>query len=380
MHLRVLGGVVQHVVELDLVDLGDGADVARQRLVHLDLCLSAQQEQVPGLDRLASFADIELAARGQASLMHAEHREAPYVGVDLDLEDVGEGVLLRIGLGPELARFPVRRGLDIDRRVSLQRVGKQLHDDVHQLGDARSGLRRGEHHRDEMPLAQRPLERRVQLLGRHLALLEVGLHQLLVDLDHLVDQLAVRLVHGREVGFARRSEEAVGDLAVVAGGQVERQAFLAERLLDALEQVLQVDVVGVDLVDDEQPVQAALRRPLHEASGHHLDAVLRVDDDGGGFHRGEGRQRLAEKIGVAGGVEQVDAGGFAVGLGVEARDGELQGVLQLLLERGVIAHSGAALDAAGRGDRPRSCEQRLGQRGLPRSGLADERNGPDSFD
>src|SRR5436189_39764 len=74
VQLRVLGGVVQHVVELDLVDLGDGADVARQRLVHLDLCLSAQQEQVPGLDRLASFADIELAARGQASLMHAEHR------------------------------------------------------------------------------------------------------------------------------------------------------------------------------------------------------------------------------------------------------------------------------------------------------------------
>src|SRR5439155_1172448 len=79
VHLRVLGGVVQHVVELDLVDLGDGADVARQRLVHLELCLSAQQEQVPGLDRLASFADIELAPGGQAPLMHAEHREAPDV-------------------------------------------------------------------------------------------------------------------------------------------------------------------------------------------------------------------------------------------------------------------------------------------------------------
>ena len=37
VHVRVLGRVVQDVVELDLVDLGDGADVARDRLVHLDL-------------------------------------------------------------------------------------------------------------------------------------------------------------------------------------------------------------------------------------------------------------------------------------------------------------------------------------------------------
>jgi len=40
--------------------------------------------------------------------MHAKHREAPDVRVDFDLEDVGEGVLLRIGLRPELAGFLVR--------------------------------------------------------------------------------------------------------------------------------------------------------------------------------------------------------------------------------------------------------------------------------
>jgi hypothetical protein len=32
--------------------LGDGADVARDRLAHLDLRLAAQQVEVAGLDRL----------------------------------------------------------------------------------------------------------------------------------------------------------------------------------------------------------------------------------------------------------------------------------------------------------------------------------------
>jgi hypothetical protein len=48
----------------------------------------------------------------------------------------------------------------------------------------------------------------------------------------------------------------------------------------------------------------------------------------GSLDRGERRQGVAQEIGVARGVEQVDAGVF----GLEARDRELQGVLQLLLK------------------------------------------------
>ena len=111
----------------------------------------------------------------------------------------------------------------------------------------------------------------------------------------------------REIGLARGREEAVRHLRAVARRQVERQALLAEGLLDALEQILQIDVVGVDLVDDDQAAEAALRRPVHEAPGHHLDAVLRVDDDRRGLDGGERRQRLAEEIRVARRVEQVDS-------------------------------------------------------------------------
>ena len=212
--------------------------------------------------------------------------------------------------------------------------------------------------------------------GRDLALLQVLLHQLLVDLDHLVDELAVRFLHRGEIGLARRREEAVRDPGAPARGQVERQAFLAERFLDAPEQVLEVHVVGVDLVDDDQPVEAALRRRLHEAPGHHLDAVLRVDHDGGGLDRRQRGQGVTQEVGVPRRVEQMD---FRV-LAVEAAHGQLQRVLQLLLERGVIADGSAALDAARSGNRPRLGEQRLGQRGLARPRLSDERDRPDSFD
>ena len=62
-----------------------------------------------------------------------------------------------------------------------------------------------------MAFAQRLLERRVQLRGLDLALLEVERHQLLVDLDHLVDQRAMRRLDRREIGVARGIEEAVDD-------------------------------------------------------------------------------------------------------------------------------------------------------------------------
>ena len=128
VHVRIGRRVVQDVVELDHVDLGDGADVARDRLAHLDLRLAAQQVQVPGLDRLPRLADVELRAGGQAALVHAEHRDAADVGVDLDLEDVCQHVLARIGDRQQLGRLAADGGAVVGGRVALGRVGEQLLD------------------------------------------------------------------------------------------------------------------------------------------------------------------------------------------------------------------------------------------------------------
>src|SRR5258707_3424503 len=55
-------------------------------------------------------------------------------------------------------------------------------------------------------------------------------------------------------------------------------------------------------------------------------------------------------------------------------------MLQLLLERGVVAHGSAALALAGKGIRSRRREQRLGQAGLAAPRLPDERYRPNAFD
>ena len=52
--------VVQHAVELDLVDLGDGADVAGQQRGHLDVVLALQPVQVGDLERAFGRPDEEL--------------------------------------------------------------------------------------------------------------------------------------------------------------------------------------------------------------------------------------------------------------------------------------------------------------------------------
>ena len=62
MDVVVLGGVVQHRVEVHLVDLRDGADVARHRRSRTSTCsLPCSMKQVADLEGLAAVADVELA-------------------------------------------------------------------------------------------------------------------------------------------------------------------------------------------------------------------------------------------------------------------------------------------------------------------------------
>ena len=88
----VLGGVVEDGVEADLVDLGDGDDVARQRLRDLDVVLALEHEEVGDLERLPAVADVEQALLRDRALVDAEHAEPADEGIDRHLEDVGEHV------------------------------------------------------------------------------------------------------------------------------------------------------------------------------------------------------------------------------------------------------------------------------------------------
>ena len=372
VNLVLVVRVVQHAVERDLVDLRHRGEIAGHRAVDLDVLAALQHEQMADLEALASLADVELRLLRHRALVHAEDAQLADERVHHDLEHVCEHVLLRIGHAAKFGGV-VTFALDEQRRVALGRIGRELDEHVEQFGHARAGARGDEAHRHEVPVAQRLLERRVQLLRRDLALLEVFRHQLFVDLDHLVDERLVRRRHRREIALARRIEEAVDHPLAAVGRQVDRQALLAERLLDLREHVGEIDVLGVDAVHDDQPAQAPLARPLHHPRRDHLHARARVDDHRGRLDRVERADRLADEIGKARRVDQVDA--RPLRLEVEQR--RAQRVLVLLLQRVEVADRRAALDAAARRHRAGLDQQRFGQRRFARRTVADERDGAD---
>ena len=93
-------------------------------------------------------------------------------------------------------------------------------------------------------------------------------------------------------------EEAVDDSRAAGRRQVERQAFLAERVAwICASSAGQVDVLGVDLVDDDHAVAAGA------AAAYSImrDAIISMPvgaliDDRRRLDRLERRQRLAEEV------------------------------------------------------------------------------------
>ena len=209
-------------------------------------------------------------------------------------------------------------------------------DHVEQLGHTGAAMRRDEADRDQMALAQRLLERRMQLCGVDIAVLEVALDESRIDLDHLLDQCAVRGLDRAEIAVAVAPVEAVDDPGAAGLGQrqVQRQAAAAEFSLDLRQQRCQVDARCVDLVDDQQLVQPALGCQLHHPARHRLDAVDRVDHHRCGVDRRQRRQALTQKIGCPRGVDEVDSTTQPLGV----HHSGVQGVQQAALERVEVAH------------------------------------------
>ena len=185
--------VVQHGVEMDVVHPRHRQDVARYALGNLDQLVAVQPEQVVGLEGLARVPDEELARRRNPALMDAEDADLAAVGVVDDLEDVGDGVQRWVRTHLDWGHVRAL-ALEEGRRVALAGVRHEARQDLQELRDTGTGLRRDEADGDQMGLAQGGFERVMQLLGLELlALLQIDLHQRLVDLDHLVDDVAVRL-------------------------------------------------------------------------------------------------------------------------------------------------------------------------------------------
>ena len=178
---------------------------------------------------------------------------------------------------------------------------------------------------------------------------EVAVHQSLVLAlgdDRLEQDGARRLDHldvlwlwvafdpapGRVVVHALREQRDQPTDAVVVGQhrQVQGQHAVAEGALCREEGLVVVGACGVELGHHDGPRHADGRALLPQHSGHAVDAVGGRDDEERGIGGAEASAEIADEVGVAGGVEEVDLDATVAQRCQAERDAALLPVLGLV--------------------------------------------------
>ncbi len=155
-----------------------------------------------------------------------------------------------------------------------------------------------------------------------------------------------------------------------------RQAMLAERILDLLDEACEIDVFRVHLVDDDDPAEADLAGFVKHAARVDLDTRVGVDHDRrglGGVHGGDG---LADEVGIARRVDDVEP----LALVVEVEDVRLDRIVVLLFYRIEVADAGAVVYAGRPSDGAGDSEHLVGQGALAGVPVAAKDNVADVFD
>ena len=299
----------ERVGDLDILDLGDGEDIARDALRDR-LGLSAEHAE-----ELRHALAVARARDHGVGVMRKRALENPEVGQLAD-ERVGD----RLEDLRDQRRGRVRAQLDFlvllrvlrDDLALLHRRRQVRGDEVHHFLDAQAALPRDVEDRDERALQDGFAERADQFVRRELLVIQEALHQRLVGLDDLVHQRAGGRGHvaqdafGRLRGRLQHVHDAFESRAD-ADGQVVRHAFRAERFLDPGHDAGVVhDVVAIHLAhEDDAGETAFLRRGVH-AAGVEFDAVRGGDVEERDVRGLQSAERGADEIRVAGRVNEVD--------------------------------------------------------------------------
>ena len=180
------------------------------------------------------------------------------------------------------------------RRVAFGRVRQQLDDHVEQLGARRRRCapRRSRPGSGGLRAAPAPAARAARAASTSPSF-EVALDEGGVDLDHLLDQRAVRRVDAAEVGCApSRLKKQSTTRAPPASGRFSGRHSLPKAAWICASSAGQVDARRIDLVDDDDAVELARRPPTPScACAIGSMPVAALIDDGRGLHRLERRQR-----------------------------------------------------------------------------------------
>ncbi len=110
-----------------------------------------------------------------------------------------------------------------------------------------------------------------------------------------------------------------GAAAGVEDGEIERlivRAKLDEQIEHLVEHLVGAGVGAVDLVEDDDRPQLVLKRFFQHEAGLRHGPFGGIDEQEDAVGHAQDAFDFAAEIGVAGGVDQVDLGGLAVGAGV----------------------------------------------------------------
>ena len=271
-------------------------------------------------------------------------------------------------------------------RAGLGRRRHALDDQVKQRVRAEVLGRDPARDREDLAPRDRVLERVGDLLQAELLALEVLLHQGLVGLDDLVEELLAVLLHlvchvsgdrprlGLPAAVLARvgaHVEHVDDprqLVLGADRQVDGDAARRELLLELAEGAEEVRALAVEHVHEEEARDAELLGALPHPPGPDLDSHDAAEDDQGTFHDAQRAARLALEARIARNVDQVELASLP--LGVRQREGDRH--LPLLLVVVPVGDRRPGVDRAQSIRLARLEEERLDQRGLPRAAMTDD--------
>ena len=309
------------------------------------------------------------------------------VRLDRTLEDAEEVDPAGERVGDRLEHESGRVGaVDVGDRARLGRRGDALDNQVEQGVRAEVLGRDPARDREDLTTGDRILQCVRHLLHAELLAFQVLLHQRLVRLDDLVEQLLAVLGHetrhllrdrtglgllgavGTRVRAHVEDVDDAGHLVLGADRKVHGDAALGELLLQLAECAEEVRPFTVEHVDEEQARDPELLRALPDARRADLDAHHAAEDEEGAFDHPERGTGFALKARIARDVDQVQLA--FVPLRVRERQGDRH--LPLLLVVVPVGGRRARVDRAEPVRLTGLEEQCLDQRRLARPAMADD--------
>ena len=377
----------QRVAHARVGQLRHHDDVAGLRALHVGGFLAHHHVQVPQAVLLARARVHQLRAGGEHAADDFQVAQAPDEGVGHGLEHERRrlAVLVHVGF---LAVCQLEGAV-------VARMREVRADVLHHAANALLNNGGADVNGYEQLLGDGLIQKLFQLFLRQLlGAVEVLHHQLVVGLGHQVAQTVARNLRGLGVigrnvldavvggailiEVARLHAQHVDDALEILGhanGDGDRPQTAAETRVQLRHDGVEVGVLAIDVVDEYRARKAHPLGLAPQLRGHDLRPGHGIDDEERHFSGLHGGQRVADEIGMARRVEQVDL----VIMIRNGRDGRPQrelaaNFLLVVIEVGLaVMRRPHARGAAG------NVQHRLGERRFAGAVLADEHNVSNMF-